>query len=51
MIIFLLVGYNDLTQVLKFKQCLSKILCKIHVYGWGVRTFDQHLTFYGGYNK
>jgi hypothetical protein len=32
-----------LAQVLRFQWCFNKILSKIHVYGWGVGTYNQHL--------
>ncbi len=31
--------------MLKFKWCLNKVLVKIHVYGCGGGTFNQHLIF------
>lgn len=34
-----------LAHVLKFKWCLNKILVKIHVYGCGGGTINQHLIF------
>ncbi len=31
--------------MLRLKWCVNKVWFKIHAYGWGVGTFNQHLIF------